>query len=106
MKELLKDSLLAILASGVLSTIISALISNLQTKNSISGGLKHILYFQIKQGCSDAIHDGFIDIDSLQALHEAWEIYHDKLGGNGYLTTLMNRVNSLPLDSNGKEEKK
>ena len=100
MTDFMKDIILGILASGLLSTILSTLISSAQHKSIISGGLKHVLYFQIKQCCKEAIRDGVIDDDSLQALHEAWEIYHDKLGGNGYLTALMSRVDKLPLTEN------
>ena len=97
MTDFLKTVLLAIVSSGVLSSIIAAVVSGLQTKNTMSKGLKHVLYFQIRQGCREAIHDETIDDNSLKELHEAWEIYHDKLGGNGYLTTLMARVDKLPL---------
>ena len=99
MNDFVKDIVLAIIASGLLSTLVSTIISSTQSRNILSGGLKHVLYFQIKQGCKDALHDGFIDDDSLQALHEAWAIYHDKLGGNGYLSTLMNKVDYLPFES-------
>ena len=95
--DFLKTAILAIISSGVLSSVIAAVVSGIQSKNTMSKGLKHVLYFQIKQGCKDALRDGTIDDDSLQALHEAWEIYHDKLGGNGYLTALMSKVDKLPL---------
>lgn len=97
MSDFLKTVILAIVSSGVLSSIIAAVVSGIQSKNTLSKGLKHVLYFQIKQGCRDALRDGSIDHDSLQAIHEAWEIYHDKLGGNGYLTSLMAKVDKLPM---------
>lgn len=97
MNEFIKTVIVAIISSGVLSSVIAAVVSGIQAKNTMSGGLKHVLYFQIKQGCIDSIRDGAIDDNSLRELHEAWEIYHDKLGGSGYLTTLMAKVDKLPL---------
>ena len=93
-----KEIIIAIIGSGVLSTVISALVSARQSKNAMTDGLKHVLYFQIRQGCLEAIKEGSIDDDSLRAIMEAWALYHGKLGGNGYLTALMDKVRQLPVE--------
>ena len=97
MEITMKEIILAILGSGVLSSIVSAIISTVQSRNQTREGLKQILYFQIKSDCKEAIKNGYIDDDSLEALHEAWATYHEDLKGNGYLDTLMKKVDSLPL---------
>jgi len=58
---------------------------------------KSSLYFSIKSGCIEAINHGYIDTDSLEAITEAWEIYHNHLGGNGYLSVLMDKIKKLQI---------
>lgn len=93
----MKEIILTILSSGALSAIIGSIVAGLQSKNSVRNGLKQLLYFNIKHDCINALQAGYIDNASLEALHESWEIYHNELGGNGYLDNLMDRVTRLEI---------
>lgn len=93
----MKEIILTIMTSGVLSAVIGAIVSGLQSRNSVKQGLRQLLYFNIKHDCLSALQAGYIDNASLEAIHESWEIYHNELGGNGYLDNLMDRVTRLEI---------
>ena len=88
----------ALLGSSALSAVVAAVIGRLQMNNTVRDALKSVLYFQIRDCCIQCIKDGCIDGDTYQMLMNSWQTYHDRLGGNGYLTALINRVEKLKLD--------
>lgn len=44
-----------------------------------------------------AVSNKSITIRQLRALEELYEVYHDERHGNGYVSTLMNKVRCLPV---------
>lgn len=58
---------------------------------------KYMLYDRIRYVGQSYIKDGEIDFDDRRILSEMHYVYHNILGGNGDLDTLMKEVNSLPL---------
>lgn len=97
------EILIAILGSGVLSTIISgifALVSQSKTQkqkntDGVSKGVRQLLYDRIKYLGRCYISDGTISAEDLEDLMQMHGIYHTDLGGNGYLDNLMEQVLSL-----------
>ena len=60
-------------------------------------GLKWVLYDRIRHLGQHYISAGAVDFDDRRILNEMHQSYHDGLGGNGDLDTLMGEVNRLPL---------
>lgn len=60
-------------------------------------GLKWVLYDRIRHLGQHYISVGTVDFDDRRILNEMHQSYHDGLGGNGDLDTLMGEVNRLPL---------
>ena len=94
MKDSTKDIIIAFIASGACSAIVSFLISIAQSRLAT----RQILYFLIKKDAIDSINKGYISNDSLEAICESWETYHNKLKGNGYLDALMAKVRALRIN--------
>ena len=95
------EILIAILGSGLLSTLITNLFSTHKDKTNkntgITKALRALLYDKIKYLCKKHIANGFItfeDYEDLVALHK---IYHDDLCGNGYLDNLMQQTGNLNM---------
>lgn len=101
----MKEILIVILSSSAFSTLVAiianALINNNKRKKddigTVKEGLKSVLYFQIKSACSDALKEGEIDSETLEAILKSWDIYHNKLGGNGYLDKYISDIKKLPF---------
>lgn len=62
--------------------------------------LQLLLYDRIKHNGLKYIHRGCITSDQLEDAERMHKCYHDKLGGNGYLDDIMNKVRKLPIDRN------
>lgn len=92
---------IAIISSGVLSTLVSCLFNYFSKKKSLDdgvrAGVRTLLYDRIKTRGNRYISEGQIDSEELQDLINMHKIYHTDLGGNGYLDTLMEKVRSLPV---------
>ena len=54
-------------------------------------------YSTIKQRCKTYIARGSITSDELEDLLEEHSVYHNELGGNGFLDELMGQVKCLPI---------
>ena len=93
---------LAIIGSGVLTTILNRIFAISDRKREkdtvLVVGLRTLLRVQIRSLGKKYIADGSIDNDDLDDLTELWKVYHDDLGGNGYLDTIMQRVKALPIN--------
>lgn len=73
--------------------------NNAQSKslNALSEALKFMLYDRIRYLGQAYIAAGEIDFDDRRVLNDMHRSYHNGLGGNGDLDTLMAEVNSLKL---------
>lgn len=93
--------IIAIISSGALSTLVSALFNMWQSrkkeKDGVRAGMKMLLYDRIKHLGKSYIERGFITTDELEDLTEMHNIYHNELDGNGFLDTVMSNVKSLPI---------
>ena len=100
----------AILGSGALSAAISGIFTIItnrsKKKDGIRDGLKCLMYDRVNFLGNKHIENGFISEEDRHILIDMWKVYHDGLGGNGYLDDLMNRVKALPNTiPNNKKEK-
>lgn len=64
---------------------------------ALKTGLKWVLYDRIRYMGQHYINDHEVDFDDRRILNEMHKSYHEGLGGNGDLDTLMSEVNRLPL---------
>jgi len=93
--------IVAILGSGLLTTIINrifTLIDRRKEKDSAAIiGVRTLLKIEIDRLGKDYVTDGSITPEDLSDLQKMWEVYHETLGGNGYLDTIMSKIKALPL---------
>lgn len=99
---------IAVLGSGVLSTLINCVFTawrdnkasekkeNEETK-ALKHGVQQLMYDRIKYLCKTHINRGHIATNDLEDLDRMHTIYHDELDGNGYLLELMEAVHELPI---------
>lgn len=96
-----KTIIIAIISSGALSTLISGIFNlwsaRKKSKDGVRAGMKMLLYDRIKHLGKAYISRGSITTDELEDLTEMHRIYHFDLDGNGFLDTLMNNVQKLPI---------
>ena len=64
---------------------------------ALKAGLKWVIYDRIRYLGLKHISEGAIDFDDRRILREMHTCYHEGLGGNGDLDTLMSQVNKLPM---------
>lgn len=67
------------------------------TTQALKDGLKWVLYDRIRYLGQRYISDGSVDFDDRRILGAMHDCYHDGLGGNGDLDSIMNEVRRLPL---------
>ena len=70
---------------------------NRKTLESITEGMKYIIYDRIRHIGQAHINAGEIDFDDRRILNNMHHCYHFGLGGNGDLDKLVQEVNNLPL---------
>ena len=58
--------------------------------------LRMLLYVEIKQHAKVHIREGSISLEDLEDLIDMHDLYHDDLGGNGFLDNVMHQVRQLP----------
>lgn len=96
-----KTIIIAIISSGALSTLISALFNMWQSykkkKDGVRAGMKMLLYDRIKHLGKSYMERGYITADELEDITEMHSIYHEELDGNGFLDTVMKNVKALPI---------
>lgn len=61
-------------------------------------GLRAIMYKEIKMLGREYLHTGTISTEDLEDLLTMHRIYHDELGGNGFLDSLIEQVKRIPLE--------
>ena len=81
----------------VISAIVAAANSRAKHKHGVAAGTQVLLYDRIKTKGKRFISDGEITAEDLEDLIEMHRVYHDELGGNGYLDTLMEQVRHLTI---------
>ena len=102
------DIILAIIGSGVLSTLISCIFSASATRRKAKAdkakeddaliiAMRQLYYGRIKRHAKHYIAAGRISSEELEDIVEDHRIYHDVLGGNGYLDNLMSKVKGLDI---------
>ena len=98
----------AILGSGALSALISGIFALLRDKKAkkdgVRAGVRQLLYDKIKYLGRKYVADGEVSCEDLEDLMDMHKIYHDDLGGNGYLDHIMTQVKKLrlkPIDRSG-----
>jgi len=73
-------------------------LTNIEARQLAQGeALKFILYDRIRYLGQEYLFKGEISFDDRRILNDMHKSYHNGLGGNGDLDTLMKAVNELPL---------
>lgn len=89
--------IIAIISSGLLTTIINRLFDYWDKRNGVQNGIRVILKDRIRWLCTRYIEQGWIYEDELEDLVKMHDCYHKSLKGNGYLDSLMHRVGNLEI---------
>lgn len=89
--------LLGIVVSACVGYLFAQRSKSKQVDEGIQAGVRVLLYDRIKHLGKKYIENGSISIEELEDLHSMHAIYHNDLGGNGFLDNLMKSVESLPL---------
>lgn len=91
----------AVISSGALTAFVQGIIawkrSKKMAQTGVSAGVRILLYDRIKHLGKDYISRGEITTEELEDLIEMHRIYHDDLGGNGFLDRLMKEVQKLKI---------
>ncbi|MBR2999800.1 MAG: hypothetical protein IKF39_02285 [Oscillospiraceae bacterium] len=97
--------IVAIIGSGLLSTIVNRIFNAIdkqkEQKSGVTHGIRLVLKDRLRFLCVRYIEQGWIYEDELEDLVSMHSCYHDTLKGNGYLDELMTRVKSLPIKGVG-----
>lgn len=89
--------IVAIIGSGLLSTIINRIFDYLDKKNGTQNGIRVILKDRIRFLCTRYIEQGWVYEDELEDLVMMHDCYQKSLKGNGYLDSLVHRVENLEI---------
>ena len=93
--------IVAFIGSGALSAIVGGVMNiiskNSESKNGINSGIRLILKDRIRFLAMHYIQQGWIYEDELEDLMAMHEVYHNKLGGNGFLDEQMRKVKALEV---------
>lgn len=84
--------------AAIVTAIINAIISQTKMYKLLVTADRIILKDRIKHLAKTYIVRGYIMSDELEDIHEMHNCYHD-LGGNGFLNTLMKKVDDLECRS-------
>ena len=64
---------------------------------NLKDGMMLLLKKEIEREASTYIEDGYITIASKEEIHQMHAVYHEKLGGNGGLNSIMTSVDGLKV---------
>ena len=99
--------IIAILGSGLLSTIVNQVCNAInwkaEARNGVQRGLRLVLKDRLRFLCIRYIEQGWIYEDELEDLIAMHDCYHSTLQGNGYLDELMTRAKKLEIKGVGKK---
>ena len=91
--------IIAILSSSFVTTLLNFVLNRLDKKSNINKALMCLLGYELKNECHRLLKAKTIYLDDLEQLQELNNIYH-QLGGNGYIKSLMNKVEHLEIKHN------
>ena len=95
------EIVIAVIASGLLSVIVSEVSSYFKEKRRKKSkevkGIRMCLYVMIKDRGRSYLKQGFITAEDLEDMIMMHKVYHDDLGGNGYLDQIMTQVKQLQI---------
>lgn len=89
--------MVAVISSGLLSTIINRVFDYFDKKNGTQNGIRVILKDRIRFLCTRYIEQGWVYEDELEDLVMMHDCYQKSLKGNGYLDSLVHRVENLEI---------
>lgn len=102
--ELAVTLAVAVLGSGSVSAIVNAWLEKRREERKkkedpdpVALGVRMLLQDRIEGLSIKYIKAGEIKQENLKFLHNAFDVYHEKLKGNGDLNELMETVNELPV---------
>lgn len=102
---MVESIILAIIGSGLLSTIVSQVFTIVQRrideKKGSNQAIRLVLKDRLRFLCMHYINQGWIYKDELEDIITMHKCYHDDLKGNGYLDTLMSKVKNLEVRGEG-----
>lgn len=97
--------IVAVIGSGILSTIINRIFNYLdkraESQSGVTHGIRLVLKDRLRFLCTRYIEQGWIYEDELEDIVAMHSCYHDTLKGNGYLDQLMDRVKDLDIKGVG-----
>lgn len=93
--------IVAIIGSGLLSTVVNRIFDWWDKRNGLQNGIRVILKDRLRFLCTRYLEQGWIYEDELEDLVKMHDCYHHSLKGNGYLESLMSRVQNLPIKGVG-----
>lgn len=97
----MREVVLAIIASGLLSVIVTEVSSHFKEKRRKKSkevkGIRMCLYVMIKDRGRSYLKQGYITAEDLEDMIMMHKVYHDDLGGNGYLDQIMTQVKQLNI---------
>lgn len=92
------DTIIAVVIAILGSSGLWAYITSRQDRNDeLKEALVGLMGFTIRDQCERAIEKGSISSETLKQIENLNETYK-RMGGNGYITTLMKKVESLPIE--------
>lgn len=107
------DILIGIIGGGVGAAIVSVVGSLLLARQAqkyktddrerediaaLTEGMTWLMYDRILYLAKHHIAEGSVTFEEYRILSEMHRVYHDKLGGNGYLDEVMAEVRNLPKE--------
>lgn len=93
--------IVAVLGSGAISAVVNLVCrlieKSIERKSGANESMRLLLKDRLRFLCVHYIQQGWIYEDELEDLMRMHECYHEKLHGNGYLDTLINKVKGLEI---------
>lgn len=68
-----------------------------KTETALIIGMQELLCDRIKERGVQYINRGSIKTEELEDILRMNQVYHDQLGGNGFVAKIMHEVNNLPI---------
>ena len=90
------ETIIAACGGAAVAGVFQLIMFFLNRRAAASAALRLILQFQIKSLSREYIAQGGVSAEDLEDLVRMHEVYH-RLGGNGYLDTLMDAVKRLKI---------
>ena len=100
MTQFLSSSACAAVVAGIVSLVIwkwNRKATKEDKKDNLTAGVRVLLYDRIKHLGKEYIMHGWVTAEELEDLIDMHKVYHNDLGGNGFLDNLMEQVKRLPI---------